>query len=101
MGQLLSVRATITILLTAGTPSPPGCGVVDLEAVLGPLLLSGHISFLPTRAACLWGPLVPSAEAPQAAPGLRSAGTVVLIATLSVLLAVLLTTLLALLIYTW
>ncbi|XP_015425732.1 PREDICTED: uroplakin-3b-like protein [Myotis davidii] len=40
------------------------------------------------------------AEALQATPGLRSAGTVVIIAVLSVLLAVLLTALLGLLIYT-
>ncbi|XP_016054551.1 PREDICTED: uroplakin-3b-like protein [Miniopterus natalensis] len=45
--------------------------------------------------------LLQQAEALQATPGLQSTGTVVIIATLSVLLAVLLTTLLALLIYTW
>lgn len=46
-------------------------------------------------------PSPPLAEALPAAPGSQSAGTVVIIAILSVLLAVLLTALLALLIYTW
>lgn len=50
---------------------------------------------------CLWGPPTPSAQALQAAPGPQSAGTVVITAVLSILLALVLTALLALLVYTW
>lgn len=103
MGQPLSVRAAFIIVLSAGTPPPTWGWVVDLEAVPGPSSQVRSYLFPPCTAcaACLWGPSCPSAEALQTTPGLQSAGTVVIIAILSVLLAVLLTALLGLLVYTW
>ncbi|KAI4531908.1 hypothetical protein MG293_018422 [Ovis ammon polii] len=64
-------------------------------------LQQGRIFFLPSCPTRLWHPLAPSAKVLQAAPGPQTAGTVVIIAILSVLLAVLLAALLTLLIFTW
>ena len=95
------IRATITILLSAGASPPAGAGMVGLEAVPSPPSGS-ELSSLPPNPPSAWGtPSNLSAKALQAVPGPQSAGTVVIIAILSVLLAVLFTALLALLIYTW
>ena len=104
-----SVRATITILLSAGAPPqaarmprPPWAGVRGgWSGGCSRSPFSGQISCLLLTPPACGAPLTPSAEALQAAPGPQSADTVVIVAIPSVLLAILLTALLTLLIYTW
>lgn len=104
-GPPQSLTVIITILGSVGAPPLKGWGWGGVwrppSGSRSPF--SGQIGSLPSlHPPHLWAPPPsPAAEALQATPGPRSAGALVIIAILSVLLAVILTALLALLIYTW
>lgn len=100
MGQPLVRQSPSPSLCPRPILSRLGWETVGLGAVSGPPSQVRSLSSLPALPAC-GTRLVPSAEVLQAAPGPQTAGTVVIIAILSVLLAILLAALLTLLIFTW